>query len=180
MMKGKGLAELMLDAGLATDSTISGILSGKKYAASMRAHKAAAESIKRDQFAIFVIEKANVGRSGDDVVDTQEQAVKLLLTNTDMDAVKAHAANLRKLADNRAAFTSHKCKQLLSEFNTWLASIANDKTRKGITSSVWTEYVLSIDRILALLVGVKSKSLPAYICGMEECLPIFWAWDSHL
>lgn len=147
-MEGTGLSDVLLEAGLISSGSLSGVISGKNYARAIHCHKVVVESLERLLFEQFVEKK---GMSFQDLPKTSRDLLDALLQSPNKENEKAVLDDVH----------------ITSFIETFLAF--HKDVRSGVlgkTATLWMSYADHIWLTLNLLQAIKTNDYAAY----SQCL----------
>ena len=158
-MDGSGFAEILLEAGLVTPGSLSGVISGKNYSRSLNCHRVLMEAMERLVLDRFIKEQ------GEDVPFEK-------LPKTSLERIERLAATPDKETEN-VALNDENIVSYLDKYMRFREAVRSGQL--GKTAALWMRYADHVWLILTLLQAVKTNNFTVYSQCLCMMLDIFFS-----
>lgn len=157
-MAGSGLADILLEAGLISGGSISGVLSGKHYERALHCHKVMLETLEMLLMAEFEEEHEQpISKLPESVTTKLESLVR-----------KPSADHVQNVLHDE---------QMLAVLEKYQEFRRSGKL--GKTSQLWISYMDHVRILLSMLEAVKTNNFLLYAQSMSRMTPLFFAFGGH-
>ena len=156
-----GLKNICIEAGLAAEGSINGVLDGKHYNHAVRVHKCIYEALMRLVWAQFLIWTEN---------DQESHSTAVLY----FEQVNSMDSDLNQRSFNKL-FVSQLLPKLMAKWNSFLHHLRCDN---GELSAYWMSYIDLVENlILGLLHGSREGNWNLHLIAIRSLIPWCFAYD---
>lgn len=159
-MKGSGLSEILIEAGVCASGSLEKVMSGKHFNRALRVHKLTVEALER----LLLCKFENSDSMGCVLSDEAKELFESLTESPSPHALQ----EVMKHKECKAYFDAYqKFKQTVR---------AGDL---GRTAQFWLSYMDTIWMILALIKATKTNDLALHIAALYNLCPVLFAFDHN-
>ena len=155
-----GLRDVLVEASVIAEGSVTHILSGKQYNRSVRAHKLFYEALMNLAFKKFEVY----------IVEHETAMVPVL------EALHTQIVNAQNSTPNCSVLESEELVQIRDSFMRYLDILRN---KNGSLSKFWMSYVDMIEILLMLIRSTRDGNWDMYLSGIRKVLPWCFSYD-HL
>ena len=157
-MKGSGLSEIVIEAGVCASGSLDKVMSGKHFNRALRVHKVMLEALER-----LLLEKFEQSLPQTEILS--QEASELLLNLSK----KPTHDTLQKMKENDA------CCSFFARYKQFKQSVRDGKL--GKTAQFWLSYMDLVWLILTLIKATKMNDLQLRLASLYSLCPILFAYD---
>ena len=157
-MKGSGLSEIVIEAGVCASGSLDKVMSGKHFNRALRVHKVMLEALERLLIQKFEQSLLETERLSQNTVD-------LLVTLSK----KPSHDTLQEMKENEAFCAFFTCYQQFKQ------SVRDGHL--GKTAQFWLSYMDIVWLILTLIKATKMNDLQLHLASLYSLCPILFAYD---
>ena len=159
LMRGSGLAEIVIESGVCASGSLEKVLAGKHYNRALRVHKLMNEGLER-----LLLDKFYDAHPGEKLSNDAVHSIQELAENP-------CSENVTKVEEN-------------SEFIAFAGKYMGFKSnvragQYGKTAQFWMQYMDTIQMVLSLIRATKENNLLLHIASLHKLCPLFFALDHH-
>ena len=158
MMKGSGIAEIIIESGICASGSLDRVMTGKQYNRALRVHKLLLEALERLLLERFEEDHPRSECLSKDSCNTLMDLIEN--PNTETASKVKESEEIRRYFEKYSAFKS----ELLN--GTY-----------GKTAQFWSMYMNIIQTILILIRATKENDLDLHIAALYALCPMFFAYD---
>ena len=160
-MKGTGLDDIFVEAGLITPGSLQGVISGKNYSRAMTCHKTMLEALERLLLIEYVISKNRTK----------------LLESQNQETIMTDLLELPSGATIETAKTDDEISSLVKYYNKFKESVRQGGS--GKTAKLWISYMDHVWLILNVTQAVKYNDYSLYCHTLYKMADIFFSFDGQ-
>ena len=157
MMKGSGLAEIIIESGICASGSLDRVMNGKHFNRALRVHKLMFEALERLLLTRFAESHPRNELLSKETYD--------MLTDLIDDPCKE---NVSKVEDS-------EFRNYFEKYHAFILEVLNGI--HGKTAQFWMRYMDIIQKILTLIRATKENNLQLHIAALYALCPMFFAYD---
>ena len=156
LMKGSGLAEIVIQSGICASGSIEQVFRGKHYNRALRVHKLMSEALERLLLIKFL--------------DTCESKILEQVHDKTAALSKPSKASLQLILENES------CQIMYEQYSVFLSKVRDGLLGKAV--QFWLYYKDMVSIVLRFLRATRKNDMDLHIACIQDMCPLFLPWTT--